>query len=111
VAHREFRVVKGDTGDTGPQGPIGLTGPQGIQGIQGPAGVALKYVTTGPSTNAVTWTITHNLGTTSVLVQVFETTGEVDEIVTDVVIVDANTVRLDTSSTMPSNTFKVLVLG
>lgn len=60
---------QGDVGPAGPQGDVGPQGPQGDVGPQGPAGVGW-YSETIASTGSGTVNITHNRGTTDILVTV-----------------------------------------
>lgn len=71
--------------------------------------VVRKYVTT-PNNSASSYTITHNLGTTSVIVQVIEdSTGQF--LYADYTITDSNTVTVSFGSAQTANSFRVLVVG
>jgi len=65
-----------------------------------------------PSSGAVTWTVTHALGTKMVLVQLFDlSTGETVEV--DIARTDVNTVTLSwvESSTLAADSYQVVIVG
>jgi hypothetical protein len=71
--------------------------------------VARKYSTT-LSTSATSYTITHNLGTLDVHVQVYEiATGE--EVIVDNVRATTSTVTVGFASAPTSNAYRVVVIG
>ena len=71
--------------------------------------VARKYSTT-LSTSATSYTVTHNLGTLDVHVQVYEVaTGE--EVIADNVRATTNTVTIGFASAPTSNAYRVVVIG
>ena len=71
--------------------------------------VARKYSTT-LSTSATSYTVTHNLGTLDVHVQVYEVaTGE--EVIVDNVRATTSTVTLGFASAPTSNAYRVVVIG
>jgi hypothetical protein len=71
--------------------------------------VARKYSTT-LSTSATSYTVTHNLGTLDVHVQVYEVaTGE--EVVVDSLRATTNTVTINFASAPTSNAYRVVVIG
>lgn len=65
-----------------------------------------------PSSGSVTWTVTHNLGSTDVLVQVKDVTSSA-LVEVDVVITDTNTVTLSwvAASTVAADSYRVVVVG
>jgi hypothetical protein len=75
-----------------------------------PAGLAaLRYAVTGPVAPATSMVVTHNLGTTDVIVQVYEvSSGETVEC--DVVRTTGNVVTLGFCSPQPTNSLRVLVI-
>ena len=83
----------------------------------GGGSVAHKYTTTNgaltPSSGTATWTVTHNLNSSSVTVQIIEVaTG--NQIMTDVVRTNVNTVtiKINTSSeSIAADTYQVTVIG
>ena len=65
---------------------------------------------TGPPSNATIWTITHNLGSTAVIVQVREvSSGDVTG--QTITITDSNTVTITSVPVMTANAFKAVILG
>lgn len=71
--------------------------------------VARKYSTT-LSTSATSYTVTHNLGTLDVHVQVYEVaTGE--EVIVDNARASTNTITLGFASAPTSNAYRVVVIG
>jgi hypothetical protein len=71
--------------------------------------VARKYSTT-LSTSATSYTVTHNLGTVDVHVQVYEVaTGE--EVIVDNVRASTNTVTVGFASAPTANAYRVVVIG
>jgi hypothetical protein len=71
--------------------------------------VARKYSTT-LSTSATSYTVTHNLGTLDVHVQVYEVaTGE--EVIVDNIRASTSTVTLGFASAPTSNAYRVVVIG
>lgn len=97
----------GPQGSTGPQGPIGATGPQGTAGATGPQGPTGATGPQGPTgtgggtaagfaasfAGVTSYTAVHNLGTSFVLVQVFDSAGNRVE-PQDVTVTDANDVTV-----------------
>jgi hypothetical protein len=71
--------------------------------------VARKYAAT-LSTSATSYTITHNLGTTDVIVQVY-TVSDGSEVVVDNLRATTNTVTLNFSVAPSSNAYRVVILG
>ena len=71
--------------------------------------VARKYSTT-LSTSATSYTITHNLGTTDVVVQVY-TVSDGSEVVVDNLRASTNTVTLNFSVAPTANVYRVVILG
>jgi hypothetical protein len=75
-----------------------------------PSGLAaLRYATTGPASLGTSMVVTHNLGTTDVMVQVYEiSTG--DNIECDMIRTTTNVVTLGFALPQPINTLRVLVI-
>jgi hypothetical protein len=75
-----------------------------------PSGLAsLRYAATGPVSPATSMVVTHNLGTTDVMVQVYEvSSGETIEC--DVVRTTGNVVTLGFCSPQTTNSLRVLVI-
>ena len=75
-----------------------------------PSGLAaLRYAATGPVSPATSMVVTHNLGTTDVIVQVYEvSSGETVEC--DVVRTTGNVVTLGFCSPQTTNSLRVLVI-
>ena len=71
--------------------------------------VARKYATT-LSTSATSYTITHNLGTLDVIVQVY-TVSDGSEVVVDNLRASTNTVTLNFSVAPTANVYRVVILG
>jgi hypothetical protein len=71
--------------------------------------VARKYATT-LSTSATSYTITHNLGTLDVVVQVY-TVSDGSEVVVDNLRATTNTVTLNFSVAPSANAYRVVILG
>jgi len=71
--------------------------------------VARKYATT-LSTSATSYTITHNLGTLDVIVQVY-TVSDGSEVVVDNLRATTNTVTLNFSVAPSANAYRVVILG
>jgi hypothetical protein len=65
-----------------------------------------------PSSNVVTWTVTHGLGTRNVLVQVFDT-ASYDQVEVDVVRTSTTVVTLSwvSSATISADSYQVVVIG
>jgi hypothetical protein len=92
--------VQGTTGAQGTEGTQGTTGAQGVEGAQGTSGQLGTYATTitgtstdGGATGTTQFTVTHSLGTTDIMVTVWDTTSKA-EVVTDVVYVTTSTVTI-----------------
>ena len=92
--------VQGTTGTQGTQGTDGTQGVQGTLGTQGTSGQLGTYAVTitGDSTDAgatgtTQFTITHNLGTTDIMVTVWDAATKM-EVVTDVAYVTSTSVTV-----------------
>lgn len=76
-----------------------------------PAATVTKYKTNWVTADTATFAITHSLGTTDVMVQVFDvSTGDTIEI-DSVTRTDANTVTVVASSAPPATNWRVLILA
>ena len=87
----------------------------GGTGASTAAGARTNLAATGKYTNAAnpnatTWTVTHSLGTTAVVVAVFLTSSGA-EVMVDVVRTDANTVTLTFAVAPAINTYTCVVVG
>lgn len=77
---------------------------------------AFKYAANNaeltPSSGSVTWTVTHGLGSTDVLVQVKDVAGK-NTVEVDVEITDSSTVTLSwvASATVAADSYRVVVIG
>ena len=92
--------VQGTTGSQGTQGTDGTQGTQGVQGVQGLSGQLGTYAETitgdstdGGATGTTQFTITHNLGTTDIMVTVWDADSKM-EVVTDVAYVTTTSVTV-----------------
>ena len=92
--------VQGTTGSQGTQGTDGTQGTQGVQGVQGLSGQLGTYAETitgdstdGGATGTTQFTITHNLGTTDIMVTVWDAASKM-EVVTDVAYVTTTSVTV-----------------
>jgi hypothetical protein len=66
------------------------------------------------STSGVcTWTVTHNLGTKDVTVQVYEVAADYSQVEVDVqhTSTSAVTIKINSTSTISANTYRVVVIG
>jgi len=74
-------------------------------------GGLVKYSTTIGDGSSTTLTVTHNLGSRNVIVQVFLTASPYDEVEVGVERYDANTVKLYFASAPASGAYTVVVIG
>jgi hypothetical protein len=70
-----------------------------------------KHTTTIGDGSATQFDITHNFGTRDVIVQVFKTSGNYDQVYCDVKAHTTNVVRLNFSSAPASNSLRVIILA
>jgi len=70
-----------------------------------------KHVTTIGDGSATQFDITHNFGTRDVIVQVYRTSGNYDQVYCDVKAHTTNTVRLNFSSAPANNSYRVIILA
>jgi hypothetical protein len=70
-----------------------------------------KHTTTIGDGSATQFDITHNFGTRDVIVQVYRTSGNYDQVYCDVKAHTTNTVRLNFSSAPASNSLRVIILA
>lgn len=115
----------GPQGTQGIQGPQGKTGATGATGPKGDKGDPLrftdltpeqkaelkgqwKYVTTIGNVTATEYTITHNLGTSDVVVQTWQ--GN-EMVLVDTLVVSTTQVKLIFASAPGTNAIKVVVMG
>lgn len=81
------------------------------------SGAANKYTTQNPqltpSGNICTWTVTHGLNTSAVVVSVAQVASPFSVVIPDVAIVDANTVRISivSADAIAAGTYSVTVIG
>jgi hypothetical protein len=94
----------------------GGTGATTAAGARTNLGATTKYAVSNPelvpSSGIVTWTVTHNLGTRRVVVQVYETEF-FDEVEVDVERTNTNTVTLSwvAGSTVAADKYDVVIIG
>ena len=80
-------------------------------------GFAKKYSEQNGSLSSVggvcTWTVTHNLGTKAVNVQVYEVAADYNQVETDVQHTSSNeiTIKINSGSTIAADTYAVVVVG
>jgi hypothetical protein len=94
----------------------GALGTQGTEGAQGTSGQLGTYATTitgtstdGGATGTTQFTVTHSLGTTDIMVTVWDTTSKA-EVVTDVVYVTTSTVTVGFAvAPVTSQSYRVVV--
>jgi len=70
-----------------------------------------KYTTTIGDGSATQFDVTHNFGTRDVIVQVYRTSGNYDQVYCDVKAITTNAVRLNFSSAPASNSLRVIILA
>jgi len=94
----------------------GGTGSSTAAGARANLGATTKYTEANPeltvSSGEVTWTVTHNLGIRTVVVQVYDTTG-FDSVEVDVERTNTNTVTLQwpASATVDAGAYQVVIVG
>lgn len=71
----------------------------------------LKYATTIGDGSATSYTVTHNLGTRDVTVQVYQNTGSYEEVIVETQHTTTNSVTLLFAAAPASNAYRVVVLG
>jgi hypothetical protein len=75
------------------------------------AGRIRKYTSTIGDGSATQFDLTHNFNTRDVIVQVYRTTGNYDQVYCDVKAITTNAVRLNFSSAPASNSLRVTILA
>ncbi|PPD10294.1 MAG: hypothetical protein CTY36_00435 [Methylocystis sp.] len=75
------------------------------------SGRKLKYATDVGDGSATQYTITHNLNTRDVQVEIYRNSGNYDSVIVDVERTSVNAVRLTFASAPSSNQFRVVVLA
>jgi hypothetical protein len=75
------------------------------------AGRIRKYTSTIGDGSATQYDVTHNFGTRDVIVQVYKTSGNYDQVYCDVKAITTNAVRLNFSSAPASNSLRVIILA
>lgn len=94
----------------------GGTGATTAAGARTNLGATTKFAASNteltPSSGIATWTVTHNLGTSDVTVQMRELSGN-SVVEADVVITNTNVVTISwvASATVTANTYRVVVVG
>jgi hypothetical protein len=94
----------------------GGTGASTAAGARQNLGATTKYTEANPelivSSGEVTWTVTHNLGIRTVVVQVYDTVG-FDSVEVDVERTNTNTVTLQwpASATVDAGSYQVVIIG
>ena len=66
-----------------------------------------------PSSGVCTWTVTHNLGTKAVTVQVYEVAADYNQVEVDVqhTSTSAITIKMNSGSNIAANSYEVVVIG
>ena len=101
---------RGPQGEPGPQGETGLQGPQGETGPAGPQGETTKFSADVGNGADTVIAVTHSLGTTDVVAQVFDVaTGEL--VICDVARTSINVVTLTFATAPTSAQYRVTVVG
>ncbi|SDH68661.1 hypothetical protein SAMN05421505_12078 [Sinosporangium album] len=73
-------------------------------------GGTTKHAVTGPATAATTWTITHTLNTTDVVVAVREVaTNEMVDVT--ITVTDATTVTITAATNLAQNAYRAVIIG
>lgn len=72
--------------------------------------ITRKYVTT-LTTSATSYTVTHNLGTADVMVQVYETASPYAVVETDIELTSTSTITLRFATAPTAGAYKVVVIG
>jgi len=110
---RDYSVSGGATGATGPAGATGAGGAAGSIGATGAtgAGSSAKFSQTIGDGTSVSFTITHNLGTRDVHVQVYETATPFSQVTPDIRYTTTNTVTVIFLSAPSTNQYRVVVIG
>lgn len=121
--------IRGPQGERGPKGDRGAQGVQGAKGADGQTptinargtwqigsidtGVkaSRSYATTIGNGSATEYTVTHNLGTKDVLVQLFENGTPFEQYGTQIFRPNVNQVRLVFNRALKSNEFRVVVIS
>jgi hypothetical protein len=75
------------------------------------AGRLRRFTQTIGDGSATQYTVTHNLGTEDVLVEVYRTSGNKDTVIVDVDRTSINAVRMNFSAAPTLNAFRVVVIG
>lgn len=89
----------------------GGTGSTSGAGGRANLGAAGKFAANVGNGSLTSWTVTHNLGTTDVQVQVWELTGSLRQVNVETQITSANVVTLIFSIAPASNAYRVVVIG
>jgi hypothetical protein len=94
----------------------GGTGSSTAVGARANLGATTKYTTTNteltPSSGVVTWTVSHNLGIRTVLVQVYDLAG-FEEVEVDIERTNTSAVTLSwvSATTVAANSYQVVIIG
>jgi hypothetical protein len=103
------------TGDTLSLGTVpvanGGTGGTDAAGAKTNLAFMTRYAVTIGDGSTTSYTITHNLGTTDVHVQVWETGGSKRQVIAEIQIIDGNSVRVLYSPAPATNAIRVVVVG
>lgn len=95
----------------------GGTGASTAAGARQNLGATTKYTEANPelavSSGSVTWTVTHNLGIRTVVVQVYSLEAGYEQVEVDVARTDTNTVTISwvASATVAQNKYQVVIVG
>jgi hypothetical protein len=88
----------------------GGTGASTVAGAKTSLGFMTRYVVSIGDGTATSYTVTHNLNTLDVIIQVFENASG-EEILTDVARATVNTATVTFSAVATSNQYRVVVIG
>lgn len=74
---------------------------------------SVQNTTLTPSGGVCTWTVTHNLGTKAVTVQVYEVAADYNQVEVDVqhTSTSAITIKMNSASNIAANSYEVVVIG
>lgn len=89
----------------------GGTGSSTAAGARANLGATTKFAANVGNGSLTSWTVTHNLGTTDVHVQVFELTGSLRQVNVEMQITNTNTITLVFATAPAANAYRCVVIG